>query len=200
VTQSSTVRREILQNQVIKAQSVQINLIMINKHTFSRVVLLFALLSTCFSENSIAQKNQKEASKYNPIYKVLNEFTFKALNDSIPLYAFNFKINVKKIGKNQVVNVTASDSLAYSMFPGYKKYYSFDFSPYMNTKQEVSFFIPILVLNKARVEVSSDIQLPPIEINNLINLFKKILYVDKPAPNILMMDLMRVDKLKIPKK
>ena len=172
-----------------------------NQYNFTRIVILFALLFLCFSEKLIAQNKEKEGSpKYYRIHKVLmNEYTFEVLNDSIPLFALNFKITVKKIGKKQVVKVWASDSLAYAIFPGYRKYYSFDFSPYMNSKQEVSFFLPVLILNRERVELNSGSQRSLISINNIVKLFEKILYVDKSLPNILMLDIITVEKLNLPK-
>jgi len=164
--------------------------------------LLLVMILISFSEKSKAQSKEKEATpKYYRIHNVLAyDYALKGLKDSIPLYAFNFKITVKKTGKKQVVKVTASDSLAYSLFPSYKKYHTFDFSPYMNKKNEVSFILPIIVVNKVSMKYKPDSQLPSIDINTVIKLFEKILYVEKPYPNTLILEFLKVEKLNIPKK
>ncbi|MGA9637710.1 hypothetical protein [Flavobacterium sp.] len=160
------------------------------------------MLVTCFSEKLTAQNTDKDGSpKYYRIHNVIaTRYTFDVLNDSIPLYTFYFKINVKKIGKTQIVKVTANDSLAYSMFTTYKKYNSFDFGPYMSNKKEVNIILPILVLNNDGKDFSAFSKVPLISVSEVVKLFERILYLTRSEPNILMLGIMRVEKLNIPKK
>jgi len=76
-------------------------------------------------------------------------FKQDGLKDSIALYAINFRIDILKKpgGKIQVTNVSANDSLAYKLFPYYKKLYAIDYSTVIGNRKKVSLIIPILISN-----------------------------------------------------
>jgi hypothetical protein len=90
---------------------------------------------------------QKQATEHPAltIYKLLSNESIN-LKDSLAIYALNFELRiVKKKEGTQVVSIAANDSLAFSLFPSYKKFYDIDFSSLMGEKNKFRLIIPILI-------------------------------------------------------
>ena len=62
------------------------------------------------------------------------------------IYALNFELSISKSNKGTIVTkIAANDSLAFSIFPSYKKLSSIDFSSLMGTRSKVRVVVPILI-------------------------------------------------------
>lgn len=83
--------------------------------------------------------------KVNKIFtKEKSRFLFK---DSIAIYTYNFKLKIvrSKEDTTKVINILASDTLLYELYPNYKDLYTINYSPLLGTRNEVNLVIPILV-------------------------------------------------------
>ncbi|MCY1520440.1 hypothetical protein D9M68_552170 [compost metagenome] len=79
------------------------------------------------------------------IYKLLSNENIK-LKDSLAIYALNFELSISKKNKQAIVtDVVANDSLAFNLFPCYKKFSGIDFSPLMGERNKARLIIPILI-------------------------------------------------------
>lgn len=99
---------------------------------------------------------------------VFRKVNMQAYNDSVPVYAFNFRIKLTptKNGKVKVMNVTANDSSAYKMYPDYKMLYNTDFSPLLSNIKNVTVVIPVICYKRPRPD---EIKHPNIDINQILN-------------------------------
>lgn len=96
------------------------------------------------------------------------------LKDSIALYALNFRIEIvkRKGGRTTVMEVRANDSIAYRLFPFYKRLYSVDYSVLMGTRKKITLVIPILIANvsaTAKKRYSKDDGTDLIEMDAAVN-------------------------------
>lgn len=111
------------------------------KNIKSVILLLpFLMLSHAMCR---AQQTPKTTDKE---YLRINEFfnTF-LVEDSTGLYAFAFKATVKKNKKGvaEVISLSASDSVAYRIYPNYKFLNTVNYALFMKNKQQVSFVFPV---------------------------------------------------------
>jgi len=105
---------------------------------------------------------------FKRIHIVFRKLDMQAYNDSVPVYAFNFRIKLAptKNGKVKVMNVTANDSSAYKMFPDYKMLYTTDFSPLVSNNKNITVVIPVLCYKRPRPD---GIKHPNIHIDQFLN-------------------------------
>lgn len=111
---------------------------MIKKLIFT--CLLIAMYLLTFAQNKIVE--------HPPVQAVYRLFADARINikDSLTIYALNFELNiVKKQNKTIVTSISANDSLAYTLFPFYKKLSAIDFSLIIGEKKNVRLIIPIMI-------------------------------------------------------
>lgn len=107
-----------------------------------KLIFTFLLSAVCLL--TFAQKKIVE----HPVLAVYRLFSDASINikDSLVIYALNFELNiVKKQNKTIVTSISANDSLAYTLFPFYKKLSAIDFSLIMGEKKKIRLIIPILI-------------------------------------------------------
>ena len=79
------------------------------------------------------------------IYKLLSNENIN-VKDSLAIYALNFELSISKKNKGTIVTkIAANDSLAFILFPSYKKFSAIDFSLLMGIKNKIRLIIPILI-------------------------------------------------------
>lgn len=79
------------------------------------------------------------------IYKLLSNESV-TVKDSLAIYALNFQLSISKNKKGAILtNISANDSLAFSLFPSYKKLSAIDFSSLLVSKNKIDLIIPILI-------------------------------------------------------
>ena len=105
---------------------------------------------------------------FKRIHIVFRNIDMQAYNDSVPVYAFNFRIKLAptKNGKVKVMNVTANDSSAYKMYPNYKMLYTTDFSPLVSNNKNITVVIPVICYKRPRPD---GIKHPNIDVNQILN-------------------------------
>lgn len=105
---------------------------------------IFTLFIVIQSFNAFSQ-NVKSDKVYKELNKIMNNVNYPK-KDSLLVYALNFQLTIeKKNGKSILTHITANDSLAYSIFPSYKKLANIDFSEYLGAKKSICIVIPILM-------------------------------------------------------
>jgi|GEM_PF-6740906 len=72
------------------------------------------------------------------------------IKDSVLIYVFNFKLDIIRNinGKTKVKHITVNDSLAYKLFPTYKKLYDIDYRHLGQKRQQFSVVVPVLIFYK----------------------------------------------------
>ena len=114
------------------------------------------ITSCCFliAISTVANAQSSRKSTKAPFIKSIDSFVnggFKSdeLQDSIALYAVNFRVDLikKNDGKIEIAGVSVNDSLAYKLFPSYKKLYTIDYRSVIGTRKKTSLIIPILISN-----------------------------------------------------
>ncbi|WP_316785719.1 hypothetical protein [Pedobacter frigiditerrae] len=94
----------------------------------------------------------KQVDLSTSIYNVLFESNIK-IKDSLIIYALNFQLEIIKNGEKTLVNqITANDSLAFTLFPSYKKLKSINFTSLMNGRKKIRLIIPILIYGSSSGE------------------------------------------------
>ena len=96
--------------------------------------------------NAIAfAQNKKIEDPTVAVYKLLSDESIH-IKDSLVIYALNFELDIsKKNGKVVVTHIAANDSLAFTLFPSYKKLSNIDFTLYIGAKNNIKLIIPILI-------------------------------------------------------
>ena len=99
---------------------------------------------------------------------VFRKVNMQAYNDSVPVYAFNFRIQLTttKNGKVKVMNVTSNDSSAYKFFPDYKLLYETDFSPLVSNNKNVTAVIPVICYKAPHPD---SVKKQHIDLNQILN-------------------------------
>jgi len=148
-----------------------------------------------------AQGKEKIKPRYYSISKVLaSDKPTEILNDSVQLYACHFIIKVRKNSTNkQNVKITASDDLAFKLFPSYKKFYDFDFSSFLNSKGNVIIYLPIIVANTENLTYRKEENLPSMKVNKAFDLLKSAMQVQEVYSDALVLGLSTFYKLNIQK-
>lgn len=115
------------------------------KVVFFMAIVLFSTIS--FAQNRIADEEKIAKS----IYNILSEN--KHPKDSLLIYALNFELHIsRKKDKALASSIVANDSLAYEMFPAYKKLKTIDFMPIMREKNTARIIIPVLVYGGSEMQ------------------------------------------------
>ena len=112
--------------------------------------LLLTLIITSLYINGIkAQKKLLAEEKiWKQIHSILSDS--KSPKDSLLIYALNFELSVsKKNGKALAFDIVANDSLAYQMFPRYKKLKLIDFYTLMRGRDKIKVILPIIVFGSS---------------------------------------------------
>lgn len=112
--------------------------------------LLLTLIITSLYINGI--KAQKKLSSEEKIWKQIHSILSdsKSPKDSLLIYALNFELSVsKKNGKALAFDIVANDSLAYKMFPRYKKLKLIDFYTLMRGRDKIKVILPIIVFGSS---------------------------------------------------
>lgn len=106
--------------------------------------IFLAYILILASLTAFAQK-KKSNDPILELYKLLSSESVY-VKDSLAIYALNFELVItKKNGKTVVANISANDSLAFSLFPSYKKISAIDFSQLMGVRKKNKLIIPILI-------------------------------------------------------
>ncbi|SDH20453.1 hypothetical protein SAMN05421827_11910 [Pedobacter terrae] len=129
---------------MMKKKSKKLNLIFI--------ILVNTIALPSFAQQKTNKQNQ-DASIQKKIYSVFFKSSPKSfLKDSSAIYVFNFKLHIvkKTNGKAIAVKIVASDSLAYKLFPTYKKLYELDYSHLSNEDNSATLVIPIMIFTVGR--------------------------------------------------
>ncbi len=104
---------------------------------------------------SLATAAQNRISDEDRIIKLIHEVLSenKFPNDSLGIYALNFDLYVsKKNGKAFPSSIVANDSLAYEMFPEYRKIGKIDFASMLKGRSSVRVIIPVLVFCSPEID------------------------------------------------
>ncbi|QNK64822.1 hypothetical protein H7F33_10220 [Pedobacter sp. PAMC26386] len=118
-----------------------------------KTLIITSILVSIFPLFSNAQNSAQTKQKYSylkTIDSVINRgFKSAVLKDSISLYAINFRIDLTKnnAGKIEVSQIVANDSLAYKLFPSYKRFYSIDYNSLLGVRKKIRLIVPILIAN-----------------------------------------------------
>lgn len=121
-----------------------------NKNIKLLIVIFFLTIPILsFSQVSTNTNKQKDRVLKTIDSIVIRSFNQNLLKDSIALYAINFTVKVTrdKKGSARVLEVKANDSLAYELFPAYKKLYSINYNSLLGARQKITLLIPILISN-----------------------------------------------------
>lgn len=118
-----------------------------------------------FAQNKVA---------IHPVQEVYKLFSDACLNlkDSLAIYALNFELNIiKKQNKTIVTNISVNDSLAFTLFPFFKKLEAIDFSQIMGKNKNIRLVIPILIYGSSSEKMinKDDNNKPLISFNAAVN-------------------------------
>jgi hypothetical protein len=115
-----------------------------NMNIFKKLVL-FILLAPLVS---LAQQTKQidpnvEQQKIEDFFD--KNTPWKTTKDSSAIYAFSFKVNVTRDNKGiaRVTSLTASDSIAYEIYPKYKHLETINYGVFMENKKTATFIIPV---------------------------------------------------------
>jgi hypothetical protein len=113
------------------------------KH-FLTLLLILSFCNICFAQNP-DRKIQNEKRKIQNFF--LNDLPWKNTPDSTMIIGFSFKISVQENEKGikQVISITASESVAYKLFPNYESLKKIDYKLFMKDKKEADLIIPVLI-------------------------------------------------------
>jgi len=134
------------------------------KKTFLICILVFA------SSISFAQ-TKKINDPTLAIYKLISNDRIN-IKDSLVIFALNFELDIlKKDGRTIITNMVANDSLAFTLFPSHKKFFTIDFTPLMGKKNKIKLLIPILIYGSSaeKVEYKDKDGNPLISLNAAVN-------------------------------
>lgn len=112
-----------------------------------KIVTILILLS--IHELSYSQllkgKSKKEKKKIENFF--LKDLPWKSTEDSTMIIGFSFKIKVEEneIGLSQATSITASDSIAYKLFPNYELLKTINYKLFLQNKKKAEFIIPVLI-------------------------------------------------------
>lgn len=114
-----------------------------------KIIITLLAVILFLPELSHAQDNRK-SSKQTLFWKKLDScfrLSQKQNIDSVTLFAFNFKLEIKrnKKGETKATHLTANDSLAYDLFPDYKKLMKLNYSEFGNGRSNFTLLIPVLL-------------------------------------------------------
>lgn len=103
------------------------------------------LIITLFASNFVQAQEKNFDEPEIAIFKLFADAEIK-LKDSVAIYTLNFELHIKKLnGKTIVTNITANDSLAFTIFPMYTKLKTINFTRLMGAKNNIRLVIPILI-------------------------------------------------------
>ena len=105
------------------------------------------------------------------IYKLLSNESIN-LKDSLVMYALNFELSISKNNKGtKITNIAANDSLAFNLFPSYKKFSAIDFSSLMGKKNKIRLIVPILIYGSSleKIMYKDKDGNPLISLNSAVN-------------------------------
>ena len=109
-----------------------------------KILLAISILALWMNDLRAQNNHKKEEKILKEVYQILEDF--KQPKDSLIIFAINFTLTFeKKVGKLLPKKITANDSLAYQLFPSYKKLRNIDFSAVLGTNTSTELFIPILI-------------------------------------------------------
>ena len=107
------------------------------------ILTISILLCTILAKAQAQEKKIDEPGI--AIFKLFADADIK-LKDSVAIYTLNFELHIKKLnGKTIVTNITANDSLAFTIFPMYNKLKTINFTRLMGAKNNIRLVIPILI-------------------------------------------------------
>lgn len=110
-------------------------------------IIITTSVALCLQFCCYAQKD-KPSNPSKVIYELLMN-KFIQPKDTVAIYALNFKVSITKVkGKSVTTNIEANDSLAYTMFPNYKKIAAINLDQFLGNKQKISLIIPLLIYGK----------------------------------------------------
>jgi hypothetical protein len=116
---------------------------------FLIVILLLSIPVLSFSQvlNNAGKQKDRVLKTIDSIF--VSSFNQSLLKDSVAFYAINFTVKVAKDkkGRARVSEVKANDSLAYELFPAYKRLHSIDYNSLLGAKQKITLLIPVLISN-----------------------------------------------------
>jgi hypothetical protein len=105
---------------------------------------IFSLFLVLVFDMSFAQRN-KSMDPIKFLREVLEYVKFPE-KDSVFIYAFNFQLTIeKKNHKASVTHIGVNDSLAFTLFPSYKKLHDINFREFLGSKRRICLVIPILM-------------------------------------------------------
>lgn len=84
----------------------------------------------------------------NKIYKFFERYTpWETTKDSSAVYAFSFKVTVKKDlhGIARVTSLIASDSIAYQIYSKYEFLKTIDYGVFMGSKKSADIILPLVI-------------------------------------------------------
>ena len=94
--------------------------------------------------------NTKQGKTVIEVIKHLsNQYNISSLTGLKEVYAFNLRIVVeRKLKRIDVLNIVASDSIGYRIFPNYKDLKNIDYRELLSGRNRATLVIPVLILNK----------------------------------------------------
>ncbi|WAC41209.1 hypothetical protein [Pedobacter sp. SL55] len=110
-----------------------------------RKLFTILVILTFHVSNVSAQQNTSAENKiWKQVHNVLSDFNYP--KDSLLIYSLNFTLKIEKTANKLLPSrVVANDSLAYRLFPNYKKLADIDFSPILGTNTKLDVMIPVLI-------------------------------------------------------
>ena len=131
------------------------------------ILVVLPLLIT----NVNAQQNLSGEDKiWKQIHNLLSDFNYP--KDSLIIYSLNFTLKFEKRGNKLLASkVIANDSLAYVLFPNYKKLSNIDFSSILGTNTKSDVMIPILIYGSSpeKIKYKDEHGQPLINFNAAVN-------------------------------
>lgn len=108
---------------------------------YKKLLLLFF----AFPLLTYAQRSNKYLEKQKITNFFRENLPWKTTKDSSAAYAFSFKVFVEKNlqGMAKVTSITASDSIAFQIYPKYKFLRTIDYEVFMGNDREAIFIIPV---------------------------------------------------------
>jgi hypothetical protein len=113
---------------------------------FKRQYLLLAVFLIAYQ--AVYAQSQESISEQERVRDFFIKNTpWETTKDSTMVYAFAFKASVKKDKKGNVhfISLTATDTLAYQIFPKYKFLETVNYKLYMKGKSQATFIFPIVI-------------------------------------------------------
>jgi len=118
-----------------------------------RKLFTILVVLTLLTANANAQQNPSAEDKiWKQVHSVLSDFKYP--KDSLLIYSLNFTLKIEKRGAKFLASkVVANDSLAYELFPNYKKLSDIDFYSVLSTYTKSDVMIPILIYGSSPEKV-----------------------------------------------